>query len=101
MSHVVIDHHHNADAGVYRLTIGEPIIDHVITEDNDGEAEEILLGYVDVRDFLFADADDRWKGKTAQEIAAQQRAIVTEALHPPEPEPVAEPRPMPGMGEAL
>lgn len=116
MSYVVIDHHHDEQAGVYRLVVGLPVTDDVpVYEDGEVVLEErvdgavvprtepVVVGHADVRDFVFATDDERWRDLSADEIAAAQRAIVADAITPSEPKP--EPAPvtttLPGVGESL
>lgn len=110
-----IDHGEKLPGGVYRLLVGLPVyedvpIDEVVDPNPDSEdpiieearIERVLVGYEDVREFLFAEADERWHGKTPGRIAEAQRAIVKEALRPvSEDAPPDTARPLPGIGEAL
>jgi hypothetical protein len=103
---VVMDHHHDEANGVYRLTLGHPVqtekpmfdeagnpvVEHLplhapdgsVAKDVDGKEVylpgpqkfELVTEYVPSLDFVFADDDDRWKGKSPEEIAAEQRADV-------------------------
>lgn len=107
---VVLDHHHDAENSVYRLTLGRPIeVDRMVTDGEgnpvheavplrDGEGGvakdvdgkevylpgapkfETVTEIVEGENFVFADDDDRWKDKTAEEIAAEQRADVKAQL---------------------
>jgi hypothetical protein len=90
MSYVVIDHHHDEAAGVYRLVIGQPIYDdvpifedgqQVLEERSDGavvpRTEQVVVGHEDVRDYVFADDDERWHDAGGdrlddEEVAAAQ-----------------------------
>lgn len=108
--YVVVDHHHDPDAGVYRLVVGRvveeqrPVLDHegntvhkpqpMLDENGDPlrdfeGREVVLLGppemelvreTVPVEDFVFAADDKRWKGAKPEAIAEQQRAEVRKAL---------------------
>lgn len=92
----VIDHHHDPDAGIYRLTLG------VERELPDGEVE-----YVPVEDFVFADDDKRWEGMSLEQVTAEQRRAVRDALAAREAaraehESAEQARSqLPGVGEAL
>jgi hypothetical protein len=106
MAYVVIDHHHDPDAGVYRLVIGREVTDDVPVEDPPEEGpftETKVIGHDDVRDFVFADTDERWQGRSDEDIAADQRALVLEAVTSPVDEVIADAAVtgMPGVGEAL
>jgi hypothetical protein len=105
MAYVVIDHHHDPDAGVYRLVIGREVTSEVPLEDPDPDGpatETVVVGHEDVRDYVFADSDDRWQGLSDDEIASQQRAAVeqavTAAADDPAPPPVTA---LPGVGAPL
>lgn len=103
---VVIDHHHDAENGVYRLTVGvpvqhevpmtdekgEPVFEAIALRDGEGnvakdvDGKEVYLPgaqrfettilYEPGATIVFADDDDRWKGKSPEDIAAEQRADV-------------------------
>jgi hypothetical protein len=110
--HVVIDHHHDTEAGVYRLCAGVPITDTrpmldaagnaLLDDDNQPLTETVTVRYVDVVDVVFADADERWANLGATALAAEQRAIVDQAIttrdSAPGPAEVAE---LPGVGDPL
>lgn len=111
-----IDHGEKLPGGVYRLIVGIPVyedvpVDAVIDPTPDGEdpvieearTERLLVGYEDAREFVFAEADERWQGKRSGEVAAAQRRLVREALQPAEPRQTdnANVEPMPGIGGAL
>ena len=101
---VVVDHVHDEAAGVFRLIVGTPVYD---------DAEEpALIGYEPADDIVFSALDPQWHEdddpdgplRSLGDIAAEQRAIVRDALTAPEdppPDPPAEPTPMPGVGEPL
>lgn len=88
--HVVIDHHHDREAGLYRLTIGVPVIEDRPVLDKDGQPkthkdgtpvlEEVIAGHDQVRDFVFADDDERWKKKSDKRVAQLQRKAVAAAV---------------------
>lgn len=122
MSHVVIDHHHDKDGGVYKIVVGVPVYDERThpAMDADGNVladeprtEQVLVGYEDVRDFVFSEDDERWfvdgEERTHRHgrdrIAQLQREIVAEALapseEPDEPTPAPTVTTLPGVGEAL
>lgn len=64
--------------------------------------EPVLAGYNDVRDYVFADDDDRWDGRSTDEIADAQRRLVAAALDEADnPEPPPPVTVMPGTGEPL
>jgi hypothetical protein len=110
--HVVIDHHHDSEAGVYRLCAGVPVTDTrpmldahgaaLLDDDNQPLTETVTVGYTDVVDVVFADSDDRWANLSADALAAQQRAIVDDAIttrdSAPGPPEVAD---LPGVGDPL
>lgn len=102
--HVVIDHHHDPDAGVYRLCAGIPITETrpVLTDDGELTTETVTVGYDDLIDVVFADDDKRWAALSPADLAAQQRAIVDEAVTARDqaaaPAPVVD---LPGVGDAL
>lgn len=110
--HVVIDHHHDAEAGVYRLCIGVPVTDTRPLLDADGAVllddsqqpltESVTVGYTDLIDVVFADDDDRWANLSAADLAAGQRAIVDDAIAARESTTrVAAVRDLPGVGNPL
>jgi hypothetical protein len=69
---VVIGHHFDADANVYRLVFGTTFVEIIDEEEVEfiSQVEEIVW-----------DADDeRWEGKDDLAIAAEQRVIVKELL---------------------
>lgn len=105
----VIDHHHDADAGLYRLVIGTPeeITRPALDENGepvleprpllnelgepvlDVDGKEVVLAqskletvthYPAREDFVFADDDERWQGKEPEEVAKEQRADVRKQL---------------------
>lgn len=105
----VIDHHHDEEGGVYRLTVGYPIERSVPVLDQgkpvygpdvpltDEDGEPVLSGgepivsrgapltetvteYVPTEDFVFAADDDRWADKAPAAIAQEQRRLIKEAL---------------------
>jgi hypothetical protein len=104
MTHVVLEHHHDPEAGLYRLVVGTPVEDEVPVLDEDGEqlldevdapdgdgtisvprTERQVIDYVDQFDIVFSADDTRWldsngKSKPAAEIAKVQRRLVKEAL---------------------
>lgn len=136
----VLEHDHDERAGIYRLVIGRelavpahmlevPVLDESGAEQYDEVASEDgsvdlvlkttvetvpvqIVAHVDVKDYVFADDDDRWLDEHGQrrpdgDVAAEQRALVKEALEqPPAQEgqqdaPPVEQRVMPGIGEDL
>jgi hypothetical protein len=112
--HVVIDHHLDQAAGVYRLVAGIPIVEARPLTDADGVTllddnsqpltEQVTVGYDDIVDVVFDASDDRWYKRPADDIAAEQRAIVQAAIDertvPPSP-PTATTSALPGVGDAL
>lgn len=124
-------------APVYRITVATPEEIHVPETDADGNlvlTEQKLMGsdgepqkdingneiimpgppnivkkvhYPVTEDFVFAADDERWQGKSPEDIAAEQRQIVKDALDQRErdaraAEEARERRQaMPGVGEAL
>lgn len=106
----VLDHHLDEDANVYRLHVGVPetgtrpktdgdgnvILTQVTLADGDGNPQldvdgrevkvwgppemEEFTHHPTVFDFVFAADDERWKGKSADEVAAEQRDEVKAAL---------------------
>lgn len=89
MNLTVTDHHHDQDAGVYRLALGQPV-EHVkpmtdaegrVLLDDDGEPMmESWTEHVPVGDFVFAADDERWQGKDSEQVAQEQRGLVRAAL---------------------
>jgi hypothetical protein len=105
MSYVVVDHVHDRSAKLYRMVVGIPIVERVLTEDNGGEVEEIVAGYADLRDYVFADDDARWAGKDDEQVAAEQRTEVAAKLAAVDAAVDAAPAPapdsLPGVGGTL
>jgi hypothetical protein len=113
--HVVIDHHLDQAAGVYRLVTGIPIIETqplldenraTLLDDNDQPmTEQVTVGYDDVIDVVFDSHDDRWYKRSADDIAAEQRAIVQatidERTTTAAAAPAASTAALPGVGDAL
>lgn len=151
---IVIDHHHDEDAGVYRIVVGVPV-EHVmpmtdedgnelfgpdrpvIGEDGeplmrrvpieglaDGEEPpepewepvtergepmlETIIHHHPLEDFVFAADDERWEGKSPEEVAKAQREIIAEALQAREREAQTAARraadartALPGVGDPL
>ena len=79
---IVTHHAHHPDEGVYRLVHAEPVVEFHATEDEDGKTvvSERVIGHVHHRDVIWADDDERWHGKSREEIATEQRRDVQEAL---------------------
>lgn len=113
MNLVVADHHHDTDAGVYRLVIGE-VVEHeqnvvdetgaLVLDDAGQPVTETISEIVPVGDVVFADDDKRWSRKGAERIAAEQRDLVVEALAEraePEQAETTPPTQLPGVGEPL
>lgn len=106
-----VDRGEKLPGGVYRLIIGIPVyddipIDKVVDPDNgevieDARTERVLVDYSDVREFLFAEADERWDGKSPGEIASIQRKLVADSLEPVESEAAPSTEVLPGIGEPL
>jgi hypothetical protein len=94
--YVVIDHHFDELAEVYRLTVGIPVT-------------TLVVDYDDVHDYVFAAADERWKTSTGgqrkpEHVAAEQRDEVATALRGrPQRGPRDTPAPvaLPGIGESI
>ncbi|HEX7088718.1 MAG TPA: hypothetical protein VF192_01200 [Longimicrobiales bacterium] len=104
MSRVILEHVHDTDQGVYRLTVGvevfaeQPIVENdelVYAEYEDVEGEDgrtvrvgigdpltelARIGYEGVESFVFAAHDERWADKDPETVAAEQRDIVRAAL---------------------
>lgn len=112
--HVVIEHRLDEAAGVYRLVTGIPIIESQPLLDENGAAlfddtgqpmtEQVTAGYDDVLDVVFDAHDDRWYKRPADEIAAEQRAIVQATIdeRPAQAsQAAAAPAALPGVGDAL
>lgn len=115
MNVVVLDHHLDAEAGVYRLVFGTPVVTEITNPDFDPE----ILGpdappptipntvYEGIADVTWDADDPRWFGdhgrRPAEEIAAEQRAELRAAFEDREERaaPSSSPDPMPGIGEAL
>jgi hypothetical protein len=127
---IIVEHVHDADAGVYRLVIGYEIIEVIPMTDEEGQVlfsdYEELEGIVDgeeavvrrpvgdpmteqvrtvvpVEDFVFSDTDERWDGKSDEEVAASQIRSVRRVLKKREEAAADQPTPrkMPGAGRAL
>jgi len=131
MSLVVMDHHHDPDAGVYRVVIGwEEMAEQTMLDEDgqplyaeyeehetpDGETVRVPVGdpmteqvsvVTPLGDVVFADADDRWNGKTDEEIVESQLRSIKRAFKKREQEAqeAAEAaerrRVMPGVGQRL
>jgi hypothetical protein len=113
---VILDHHLDAPAGVYRLIFGTPIVtdipdpDFVFNEEENGPQTPPMIQvttYSGVADVVWEANDERWFGehgrRPADEIAAEQRDELRAALEAREQQtdPPPPPEPMPGIGEAL
>lgn len=110
---VVMAHEHDQGAGVYRLIIGMAVDHHVAQTDeaglpllnDDGERVTEMERYIHpVEDYVFAADDERWQGKSGEEIAAEQRELVKAALAEREEQARAAaraPQSMPGVGDLL
>lgn len=133
---VVVSHEHDAPQGVYRVIVGERVTDVQPVTDDAGmvimereplltDAGEPLLdeneepvvtlvprmepvsNIIGTEDFVFADDDERWEGLSAEDIAAEQRRLVSEALAARRAEleeqerRAAAVKQMPGVGELL
>jgi hypothetical protein len=107
MRNIVVHHAHHPDEGVYKLQVATTIeditpgiepnpdfdLDKPESEENSPNRPvdiTVLLGYADHLDFVWADDDERWRGMDPEEIAAEQRAEVKEALAASESEPAQE-----------
>jgi hypothetical protein len=117
MDYVVLDHHHDPNEEVYRLTIGAPIYDEVPMTDGDGNTlldddgavltERRVVSHAAVEDFVFAADDERWDGADPEEVAEGQRTLVQAALAERDraraevAARTAAVKQMPGAGEAL
>lgn len=123
MRHVVLEHHHDKHEGVYRLVVAREEMAEVVAVDEDGNpktrvvdeetgATEPVLEQVpvhsNVEDFVFAADDERWQGKTKEQVAKAQRKLVRAALEERQGVIDAEARrvtaarsALPGTGEAL
>ena len=124
--YVVLDHHVDEATEVYRLLIGEeiverharispdgsPVMQQVKASDGSGRMveqpeieEERRIVYQE--EFVFAVNDDRWAGQSPEDIASRQRQIVTEQLSMRRAVQEAEARrrasvqEMPGIGDPL
>ena len=133
----VLDHHLDADANVYRVHVGipetavrpktdadgNPVLTQVTLADGEGNPQKDVDGrevviwgppeteefthYPQTTDFVFAADDERWQGKTEEEVAAEQRAEVKKALDKADKdrreadERRAKLQQLPGSGEAL
>lgn len=104
MATVVIDHHYDDAAGVYRLTVGHEVWQEFTTVDDEGEpaTERIMAGHAGVEDFVWHAEDERWRGLSRDEVARAQRVEVYEALEARlRPGPAREVSTLPGVGEEL
>jgi hypothetical protein len=108
--YVVIDHHFDELAEVYRLTVGIPVTTLVADPDDlAAPPVETVVDYDDVHDYVFAAADERWKTSTGgqrkpEHVAAEQRDEVATALRGrPQRGPRDTPAPvaLPGIGESI
>lgn len=94
----VIEHHHDVQAGVYRVLIGRPVL-------RAGEH----VGTFDVVDYVFDDSDARWftpdgERRTDDVVAAEQRVMIKAAIEQRAQAEVVQqpsPRSLPGVGDAL
>jgi hypothetical protein len=113
MNLVVADHHHDPDAGVYRLIIGEVVereqyvVDEtgaVMLDDLGQPLVETVSEIVPIEDVVFADDDKRWSRKGGETIAAEQRQLVAQALadraEPAQPD-ATPPTQLPGVGRTI
>lgn len=111
---IVIDHHLDAAAGVYRLITGIPIIETkpltdangatLLDDDDQSITEQVTVGYDDVVDVVFDAGDKRWRSLDPDDIAAEQRAIVQTTIdeRPTQTsQAAAAPTALPGVGDAL
>lgn len=115
--HVVIDHHLDQAAGVYRLVAGIPVVEAQPLTDADGVTlfddaghpltEQVTVGYDDIVDVVFDAHDDRWYKRPPDDIAAEQRAIVQATIDEraaaaaAATAPAAPATALPGVGDAL
>jgi hypothetical protein len=93
---VVMSHVHDEEVGIYIIVTGQQYVrGYEVTR-----TEEL-------RDYVFADDDDRWKDSSGNflsdlEIANAQRELIRVAMAEiSEINPVAQHRALPGVGEAL
>jgi hypothetical protein len=111
---VVAEHHHDPEAGVFRLVIGERVEHEQLVTDEDGNVvlddadqptTETVAEIVPITDVVFADDAAGGAEGAADEIAAEQRELVADALRTAEPEPEPQAAPsttqLPGVGEVL
>jgi hypothetical protein len=94
---VVVDHHLDETSDSYRLTIGY-VRELAPVEDGAPPTAEL----VPVEDFLFAAGDEKWEGKTPEDIVREQKRLVRAALRKRDD---TRPKPkitgLPGVGKAL
>jgi hypothetical protein len=111
--HVVIDHHRDFDAGVYRLVTGIPIIEArpllderglaLLDDDDQQLTEQVIVGYDEILDVVFDAGDEQWSRLDAAAVAAKQREIVNDALieRATRADAAPETATLPGIGDAL
>lgn len=95
---------------------GGPVMEEQPVLDEDGKQVvwpgemiyEDVTHYMPVEDFVFAADDSRWEGKSPEDVATEQRAVIRDALaargraaREAEAERAAAHTQLPGAGEAL
>ena len=70
---LIVDHHHDTDGNVYRLTFATV----ELVQQEDLELREVVTS---TEEIVWASDDERWEGKDALAIAAEQRVIVSDLL---------------------
>ena len=95
--YVILEHHHDADAGVYRLvfvTAVDQIVntwvdnpDYDEEEELDEEsnwplmvAQETSVAHIDPREVVWADDDPQWADMSPEDVASAQRQILSDHL---------------------
>jgi hypothetical protein len=83
MAYRVLSYVHDESAGVYRIIIGNEVLDEVIDPDTE-EAKTVVVRHDDVRDIVFADDDPQWfdngKRRDDHEVVEAQLKIIRDQV---------------------